>query len=209
VRGGLIAFGLLNCVAWQLWNWWAGIWSLAYTLPLHLCTLANLLAPLMLWRRSYTLYQVLYFWGMAGVTQALLTPDIGLYGFPHFVFIIFFTSHGATIASVLFAAIADGYRPYWRSIPLVALITIGFMAFAGLVNWLTGGNYLFIARPPGTASLIDFLGPWPWYILSLTVIGMAVFVVVYLPYALRDWLVQRVTGDGRPETGARRLTIDD
>jgi hypothetical integral membrane protein (TIGR02206 family) len=60
------------------------------------------------------------------------------------------------------------------------------MAFVGLVNWLIGSNYMFIAHPPETASLIDVLGPWPWYLLSLEGIAVVVFLLLYLPYLFID-----------------------
>ena len=47
--------------------------------------------------------------------------------------------------------------------------------------------------PPAFPSLLDMLGPWPWYILVLEAIGAVAFVLVYLPYALRDSL----RGQGR------------
>ena len=35
------------------------------------------------------------------------------------------------------------------------------------VNLVTGGNYMFLRIKPTTGSLLDYLGPYPWYILSL------------------------------------------
>jgi hypothetical integral membrane protein (TIGR02206 family) len=60
------------------------------------------------------------------------------------------------------------------------------MALVGVVNWLLGSNYLFIAHKPDTPSLIDVLGPWPWYILSLEALALVLCLGLYLPYALRD-----------------------
>jgi uncharacterized membrane protein YwaF len=46
-------------------------------------------------------------------------------------------------------------------------------------------------HPPETPSLIDLLGPWPWYILSLEAIGLVTCVILYLPFAIKDWLARR------------------
>ncbi|MEM8534801.1 MAG: TIGR02206 family membrane protein [Chloroflexota bacterium] len=189
VRHGLAIFSLLNLIAWQWWNYAVGIWSVAYTLPLHLCTFANFLCAVLLWTKNYRLFEVLYFWAMAGVTQALITPDIGRFGFPHFVFIIFFTSHGVTQVAVVFMMMAYGYRPYWSSVVRATIATLGLLVIAGVANWLTGGNYMFVARTPEFSSLIDHLGPWPWYIFSMVGLGVVAFVIVYLPFAIRDWYV--------------------
>jgi hypothetical integral membrane protein (TIGR02206 family) len=66
-----------------------------------------------------------------------------------------------------------------------------YMVLVFMINSILGSNYLFIMRPPDTPSLIDALGPWPWYILSLEVIGLLTSVILYLPFALKDWLSQR------------------
>ncbi|MFV9506233.1 MAG: TIGR02206 family membrane protein [Oscillochloridaceae bacterium umkhey_bin13] len=188
LRWSLAVFCLSNTIAWDLWQRAHGIWSIAYSLPLHLCTLSVPLAAIMLATRNYKLYQLLYFWGFAGATQAMLTPDLQASGhdFPHFVYLIFWTSHGCIWWAVLFAGAAWGYRPTWRSIGLVFVITNLIMLLVGLVNWLTGGNYMFIARTPDYASLLDFFGPWPWYILVVQLIALVLFVLLYLPYAWRD-----------------------
>ena len=41
-------------------------------------------------------------------------------------------------------------------------------------------------------SLIDVLGPWPWYILALEGVGLVLFFLLYLPFAIRE--VVRVHG---------------
>jgi len=190
VRHSLAIFAIVNLIAWYVWEWYSGLSSLAFSLPIQICTSATILCPLMLWRRSYRLFELLYFWGLAGASQALVTPDIGVFGFPHFVFVIFFTSHGSILVCVVFMLVAEGYRPYWSSLGRVIPITLSFLAVAGLANALTGGNYLFVARKPSFPTLIDYLGPWPWYVLSLIAIGIVSFIIVYLPFALRDRTIE-------------------
>jgi len=66
-----------------------------------------------------------------------------------------------------------------------------------ILNQVLGSNYLFIAHKPETASLMDMLGPWPWYILSLEVIALAMCLLLYMPYAIRD---QRARGNVSAES---------
>jgi hypothetical integral membrane protein (TIGR02206 family) len=191
---GLIGFALLNWIGWDLWQIAYGLWSPVYSLPLHICTLSVPLSALMLWRRSYLLFQLLYFWGTTAAVVAMLTPDLvgNGYNFPHFRYIIFFTSHGAILLAVIYASVAFQFRPTWRSVGIAFLLTNLHLLVAGLANWLTGGNYVYIARQPEFPTLIDYLGPWPWYILPLQLIGLTAFVLVYLPWAVYDYLQQRV-----------------
>ena len=38
-------------------------------------------------------------------------------------------------------------------------------------------------------SLLDFFGPWPWYILALEAAALASFFLYYVPFVLiRRWL---------------------
>jgi uncharacterized membrane protein YwaF len=60
-----------------------------------------------------------------------------------------------------------------------------------LVNTLIGSNYLYIARKPDTASLIDLMPAWPWYILVIEALGIFFVLLLYFPFAVRDWRRQR------------------
>lgn len=65
------------------------------------------------------------------------------------------------------------------------------MAAVTVLNALIGSNYMFTLRKPATASLMDVLGPWPLYLISLEVIGLIMCLILYLPFALRDWRAAR------------------
>lgn len=65
-----------------------------------------------------------------------------------------------------------------------------------LVNPLLGSNYLLIAYKPDVASLLTLLAPWPWYILEFEGIGLLMFLILYLPFAIRD-----LRKPGLPVTG--------
>jgi hypothetical integral membrane protein (TIGR02206 family) len=58
-------------------------------------------------------------------------------------------------------------------------------------NRAIGSNYLFIAHKPLTPTLIDALPAWPWYILYLELIGVLVILLLYLPFAIKDWRTKR------------------
>jgi len=185
-RNGLAALLVINEVAWHLWNYFTGQWTIQTMLPLHLCSVLVWVSAYMLLTRSFAIYEFAYFLGIGGAIQALLTPDAGIYGFPHFRFLQTMLSHGAIVTAAIYMTLVEGYRPYWSSVVRVAIWGNVYMAAVGLVNWLVGSNYLFIARKPATPSLIDVLGPWPWYIISLEAVAILMCLLLYLPFALRD-----------------------
>ena len=187
---------IVDELMWHWWNYSIGEWSVQTTLPLHLCSVLVFVSAYMLITKSYAIYEFSYFLGIAGAMQALLTPDAGVYGFPHFRAFQVMVSHGSIVTAAIYMTFVEGYRPYWRSFWRVAIWTNIYMLAILVVNWLLGSNYLFIARKPETASLMDVLGPWPWYILSLEAIGFALCLLLYLPYALRDWRAGRLATAG-------------
>ena len=180
----LIVVLILVQIAWNWWQWLVGIWTIADSLPLQICTLSEALATWMLLTRSQRLFAFLYFWCLAGAGNGLFTPDIVIYGFPHARYWIFFISHGANVCAILFMVIAYGYRPSWQDLWHTVVLTNVYLGCIMLVNMLTGGNYMYVARKPDFPSLMDFMGPWPWYILGLEFIGLLSFLLVYAPFAL-------------------------
>ena len=78
-------------------------------------------------------------------------------------------------------------------------VTISTIVIIALFNWVVGANYLFICYKPVNGSIIDFLGPWPWYVLSLEGVGLFSFLIYYLPWLIRDKLFAADVGEMEEE----------
>jgi hypothetical integral membrane protein (TIGR02206 family) len=170
----------------SIWRITCGTWQIATSLPLHLCGMGIILAAVMLVKRDEKLYRLLYFWATAGATQALLQPDIGIYGFPHYRFFQFFLSHGLLLTAVVYATFILNFRPYFRSIYKAFVMTNIFAIFVGLFNFLFDSNYMFLTHKPETNSIMDFLGPWPFYLIPLEFLMIFLYTLVYMPFLIRD-----------------------
>lgn len=174
----------LSQVAWMTWD---APKSLDNVVPLHLCDIAAMTAGFALLTRNRVLCSLTYFWGLAATFQALLTPAITM-GFPHLPFVMFFVHHFAVVGAALYIPLVLGWRPQmpvWKG-PLEANIwALGYLMVAGLANWTLGTNFGFVAGPPPNPSLIDHLGPWPWYLISMQVIGLVLFLLLALPFVRR------------------------
>ncbi len=193
-RIGLAIVLLLNEATWHLWNYFTGQWTIQTMLPLHMCSVFVFLSAFMLIRRNYRVYEFAYFLGIGGALQPILTPDLGIYAFPHLRYYQVFLSHGGIVTAAIYMTLLEGFRPTWGSLGRTILYTNLYMGVVAIVNTLIGSNYLFIAHKPETASLIDVLGPWPWYILALEGIGLVLFFLLYLPFAIRDLRGRRIVG---------------
>src|SRR5512144_1767237 len=119
----------------------------------------------------------MYFMGIAGAIQALATPDLGMYGFPHFRFFQTFISHGLIVTSAIYMTVVEGFRPTWKSLLRVAVWMNIYMVVVFFINRAIGSNYLMINAKPNTPSLLDLMPPWPIYILYMEALGVVMFLL--------------------------------
>lgn len=153
-------------------------------LPLHLCDLAIFVAVFALLTPSRLACEVLYYWGLAGTTLAILTPDISS-SFPDWRWIAYFATHGLVVAAATTLVFGLGRTPRPGSAWRVFLITLGYAAVVGVVDWATGANFLYLARKPAGPTLLDRFGPWPVYIGVAAAVAWVLFTVLEAPFRRR------------------------
>ncbi len=152
-------------------------------LPLHACGVALYLAAFTLIKRRQMTFEMVYFWGFAGTTQALLTP-IAQAGFPAWFSFHFFLTHGGVIVGVSALTFGLRMRPRFKGLWMTYAATWGLVLVVGAANWLLGTNYMYLCAPPTGPTPFYFL-PWPWYLLFLGVLALVLFVLLWLPFAKR------------------------
>lgn len=168
------------------------------SIPLHLCDLAFLAMFGALLTRRRFLYEFAYFFGFGGAFFALLTPNLDD-PLTDFFSIRYFVSHGGVCASMIYLTIAFGLRPTWRSV-LRMIVTGNLYALgAGAINWMAGTNFGYLCHKPTTPTLLDHLGPWPYYLIWYEVLALAVLPLLYLPFHFHDRL-RRSQGDTPPDS---------
>ena len=55
-----------------------------------------------------------------------------------------------------------------------------------MINLVLGSNYMYLSAPPDGTLSPFFIGPWPWYIVFLEFVALAMFLAVYAPFALAE-----------------------
>ena len=166
--------------------------ELASALPLQLCDTAIFIAALALLLRTQLLVEVTYFWGLAGTIQALITPDLPQH-FPSFSFFQYYVAHGGIVTAALFLVVGLHQWPRRDAILRVLALTIAYVLVVGGIDAATGANYLYLRSKPPTGSLLDLLGPWPWYIAWAALIGIALLLILDAPFR---WLRHRTQEGG-------------
>ena len=158
--------------------------DLQRTLPLQLCDVAALLSPYALWSRKPWAAGLTYYWGLTLTTQAVITPDLSR-DFPDLVFILFWGMHLLIVWAAIYLTWGLGIAPTWRSYATAVVVTLGWMVVVFGVNAALGSNYGYVNAKPAAASLLDFFGPWPVYLLVEIVIVSTVWALMTLPWTRR------------------------
>jgi hypothetical integral membrane protein (TIGR02206 family) len=149
--------------------------SIVHSLPLQLCDLAAMATVWALWSHSPTAFALTYFWGLTLTSQAFLSPELNSPDFPSLEFLSFFGMHSLVLWAAIYLTWGVGLRPDWHSYRVTVLVTIGWAVVMFAVNHAAGTNYGFLNAKPHTSSLLDLLGPWPFYLLS----GLALITVAW------------------------------
>lgn len=191
-----LALGLLASVlAWAGGELVRGRISPWQLLPLHLCDMLILVAVAALLTRRVWLCELLYFWAGAGALVAMLTPDVQR-GFPDPYFLLFFGLHGAVVVAAALLTLGWGVRPRPGAALRTFGVTLAYAAAVAAVDLATGANFMFLRRKPAVPTLLDWLGPWPWYLVSAGLLGLGLFLLLEWPFRA----VAPARGPGRMTT---------
>lgn len=147
-------------------------------LPLYLCSFMALMIPLFTYFRKYWMYEILLFWIIAGTSQGVITPDIPE-GFPAFDYFRYWVVHLGLLIIIFYATFVLNMRPTIKSVfrSIVALqVYIGAMM---LLNYLLDANYSYLNYKPEAASVLDYLGEWPWYLIQAQLLLIPYFLIIY------------------------------
>jgi len=159
------------------------LWSYQFGLPLQLCDCAILAVAYSLFKHHQLIWELAYFWGLGGTLQAILTPDIQA-AFPSYIYFKFFITHGCIVIGVVYLAFGCGRQINFKSVWRVFLITNIYTFFVAIFNYIFKTNYLYLCHKPSQPSILDYLGPWPYYIAGLEVVLIFSLLFYYCPFFL-------------------------
>lgn len=162
-------------------KWAERSFDLLTDLPLFLCDLVALLLPFVLYTYNRKWIGILYFWALAGTLQALITPELE-YGFPSFHYFRYFITHAGIVSVVLYTVVVWKINIGWRDFLNAVIYAQLYLVGIHIINQVLGSNYSYTMQKPFSASALDFLGAWPWYILWGEVLMVLLFLLLLSPF---------------------------
>jgi len=180
---GLTVFVSLSVLSFHLYYIVFESYDIKTDLPLYLCSLIALLIPLFSYFRKYWLFEILVFWIIAGTLQGVITPDIAV-GFPSLDYFRYWFVHLGLLAIIFYAIVVFKMKPKLKSIFKSFFALQLYVVFMIIINFLLDANYFYLNQKPKSASVLDYFGEWPYYIIVAQLIIIPLFYLIYVGFIL-------------------------
>ncbi len=159
-------------------------------LPITVCGWVAVFCSFMLAGKSQTLFDLSYFWAFSGSIFALITPTVITYTGPtRYRFYQFWGEHLLVYVAIFYMIFVHKKRPTIKSMVKAYIGIVILAAIAYYANQLIGpgANYLFMARPEDTPSVLDILPPnFALRLVVMVFVITLLFVLAYLPWYIKD-----------------------
>lgn len=178
----MLAWGtfLTQCIE-TIYRLWTNAYDPYVDLPLYLCDIITLILPFVIYYRQRKWVGILYFWALAGTFQALITPDVES-PFPSFHYIRYFLTHGGIVATVLYVILVWKIRIKWQDFVNAILFAQLYLVLIHVFNQIFLSNYSYTMQKPAGATMLDYFGPWPWYLLGGEMLMILLFLALIVPF---------------------------
>ena len=159
-------------------------------LPITVCGWSIIFCSYLVIGKSQTLFDIAYFWLFSGTVFALITPTVISYTGPtRYRYYQFWAEHTLGYISIFYMIFVHKMRPTIKSAikSYVALAVLAVIAYTANDMIGPGANYLFMAKPEDTPSILDILPPN--FALRIVIMAAAIttlFVLAYIPWFLKD-----------------------
>ena len=179
---GILLIG--NELIWVLHKLSLGHTNWAEFMPFELCTInAYIVGMILIFLPSFRVFEVVYFWVMAGTVQGIITPRL-FSGYPHYLFFEYFITHSGIVLATLFLIFRYNWKLTWLSL-WRSMLWLQVPAFINLVfDFTFDVNYMFMRELPKVSSVLDYFGGWPWYIFICEFFAILSFIFYLIPFLI-------------------------
>ena len=159
-------------------------------LPITVCGWSVIFCSYMLVGKKQTLFDIAYFWLFSGTIFALITPTVITYTGPtRYRYYQFWLEHTLGYVAIFYMINVHNMRPTVKSAikSYAALIVLAVIAYFANDLIGPGANYLFMAKPEDTPSILDILPPNRALRIAVMAVAVTVlYVLSYMPWYLKD-----------------------
>jgi hypothetical integral membrane protein (TIGR02206 family) len=199
LRRGLGIFGLVYWLSYNVWWNRHGI-DFASGLPLQICDINGVVAPLVLLTQHRWLRATLYYWAFALSTQAFIQPALQV-GPANPIFYWFWAQHTIILAYAVYDLAVLRLRPRRRDLMRCYAVSAVYLAVVVPLNFILGADYGYLGDLPAAdiPPFVAALGPWPARAVILVVLCVLACAIVQLPWLFRRQNVgTQITGRREP-----------
>lgn len=154
-------------------------------LPLTVCGWAAIMSAFMLLTKRKGIFEVVYFFVLAGSSNALITPAVIMDNGPtHFRYYQFWLEHTSIFVAVFYMIFVYGYKINFKSMLKSFGVLLILGALAILVNSsIPNANYLFLATTEVGDSVLNFLpSSFGLRLLIMSSLISILYGLAYLPW---------------------------
>ena len=166
-------------------------------LPITVCGWAVIFCSFLAVGKSQTLFDISYFWLFSGTIFALITPTVITYTGPtRFRYYQFWAEHTLGYITIFYMIFVHGMRPTVKSAikSYIALVILAVIAAFANSYLGPGANYLYMAKPEDTPSILDILPPnYTLRIVVMAAVVSTLFFLSYLPWLIKDKKAKKAT----------------
>jgi|TARA_E500000075_G_scaffold135075_2_gene154228 hypothetical integral membrane protein (TIGR02206 family) len=157
-----------------------GYWNISDNLPLHLCSVSNFIACFILFiPRNNRLFEFLFYAGILGAIQALLTPQINNFDGSNYEYLEYYISHtGILILPIYMFKNLHYALTKFSWLKVVVYLNILLLIVMPL-NYVLDSNYMYLASKPHVSNPL-VIGEWPYYIIFWEIIVVAFTYILYI-----------------------------
>ena len=152
-------------------------WTVQDFLPLHLCNISYFICILLLLNKKKWMYEWTLLLALPSALNAIITPEL-IWGSSKWHIFEYYFMHGSLILVPLYLMFVMNYKlrllSWWKTFLRAQIVII----IVFLINLILGSNYMFLLSKPLVNNPL-ILGDWPFYILSVQLIGLLHIVVIY------------------------------
>ncbi|MDG2396131.1 MAG: TIGR02206 family membrane protein [Flavobacteriaceae bacterium] len=154
-------------------------WIIQEHLLLHLCAISQLIASLIfiLPKRNF-FFEFLFYCGILGGLQAILTPQLNYYDGSLFEYIEYYVTHTIIILLPLFLYFNLNMKLSKYSWFRIFISLNVLMIIIMPLNFMLESNYMYLNSPPEVDNPL-IIGEWPIYLLFLEIFTITLFYLFF------------------------------